>query len=580
MNFLSHVICVILQVLCISVQVTQSCTNIIVTPSASSDGSIFISYNVDDTAKMGLLYHYPAMTTNETGMREIYEWDTGAHLGQIPEANVTYNVVGNCNEYGLCIGETTWNDQNNGTVQEGAILDYGSLIYVTLQRTKTSREAIHTITDLLDMFGYASPAGETFSIADRITSEAWLMELVGRRDTKKGAVYVAQRIPDGMIAAHANLGRITTFPRNDPDNCIYLKDVVELAREWGLYNGTDEDFSFSGAFNPVTPQSARYGDARVWAIYSALSSDETFESSYLDYAMGRNLSNRMPLWIKPKVKVSFEIVRDLMANHYEDTELDTRKYVASGIFDAPYRPRPYTWDYEGQEYVNERTIGVEKTAWNFIAHIRPFMPVALSAVLWFGADDSSTSPRFPVYSSSTELSSAYYGKGPQDGVMQPLMTADITKAFWVQNMVSNFVYFRYKDAYPVLKKELDNVHRKFIVTLGLIDKEAFQLYNDGSVNEAIKKVTEFGVNAGDHMHAQWLQFYWNLFAQFRDYVIMSYDDKNAGCGCTTNYVGYDDEWKERIVVESGDHFKISNAGESNSRSLTSGWKDEYVDANL
>jgi dipeptidase len=229
---------------------------------------------------MGMLYHYPAMKTNETGvMREIYSWDTGAYLGQIPEAKVTYNVVGNCNEYGHCIGETTWADEFGEEVK-GAILDYGSLIYVTLQRAKTSREAIHTIVDLLEMFGYASRAGETFSIADRITDEAWLMEFVGRKDKKKGVVYVARRIPDGMVAAHANLPRITTFPRNDPDDCIYLKDVVELAREWGLYNGSDEAFSFSDTFNPLKPENVRYGDARVWALYSALSSDDSFESTY------------------------------------------------------------------------------------------------------------------------------------------------------------------------------------------------------------------------------------------------------------------------------------------------------------
>jgi len=359
-----------------------------------------------------------------------------------------------------------------------------------------------------------------------------------------------------MIAAHANLARITTFPRNDPDNCIYTEDVIELARKWNLYDGPDDDFSFSDVFNPVTPESARYGDARVWALYSALTSDEEFESTYLDYAMGRNLSKRMPLWIKPKSKVSLDDVRELMANHYEGTALDSRKYVAAGIFEAPYRPRPYTWYYEGEQYVNERSVAVEKTGWNFIAQIRPFMPIEISTVLWFGVDDSSTSPRFPVYSSSTKLSSAYYGRGKQDGVFPPLMTLDMTKAFWVQNMVSNFVYFRYKDAYPMLKEELDRVHKKFINELRMVDEDALRIYENGSIDDAIRKVTDYGIQAGDEMHSHWLQFYGVLFAKFRDFVIMKPDDKNPNGGCVTYEVGYDDKWKERIVFESGDHFRL------------------------
>jgi dipeptidase len=556
MNIFSHALCFILQVLFVKVLLTSSCTNLIVTPGASSDGSILLAYNADDSEMMGTLYHYPARTANVSGvMREIYSWDTGAYLGEIPEAKVTYNVVGNCNEYGLCIGETTWADEFGEEVK-GAILDYGSLIYVTLQRVKTSRKAIHTIVDLLETFGYASQAGETFSIADRITGEAWLMEFVGRGDEKKGVVYVARKIPDGMVAAHANLPRITTIPRNDPDNCIYSEDVVDLAREWGLYDGTDEDFSFSDTFNPLTPKMARFGDARVWALYSALSSDEAFEESYLDYAMGRNLSKRMPLWIKPKMNVSLDDVRELMANHYEDTALDSRKDVASGIFEAPYRPRPLSWYYKGQPYVNERTVATATTGWNLIAQIRLFMPVELSTVLWFGVDDSSTSPRFPVYSSSTRLSSAYYGKGEQDGVLQPVMSLDMTKAFWVQNMVSNFVYFRYKDAYPVLKKELDSVHKDFSNKLRQMDEEALLLYNNGTVDDAIEKVTEFGVNAGDSLHEHWIQFYGVLFVQFRDFVTMKHHDKNSGCGCKASTAGYDEIWKERIVRDSGDHFKI------------------------
>jgi len=541
----------------------QSCTNVIVTSGASSDGSLFLAYNADDASLMGMLYHYPAKVHNQTAgtttMRKIYNWDGGGYLGEIVEANITYNVVGNCNEHGLCIGETTWDDQGwSQVLQDGAILDYGSLIYVTLQRAKTSREAIRIMSELVDEYGYAS-SGESFSIVDRIASEAWIMEMIGRGKTKKGAVFVARRIPDGMITAHANLARITTFPRNDPDNCIYSRDVVDLARELDLYHGSDEDFSFSDTYNRVTAESARYGDARVWAIFSELSSDETFQKAYLDYAMGRNLTKRMPLWILPKAKVALNKVRELMANHYEGTPLDSRKYAASGIFEAPYKPRPSPWIYEGQKYVNERTISVEKTSWNFIAQIRPHMPIALSTILWFAVDDSGTAPRIPVFSSSIRLSAAYYGKGPQDGVWQPVMKLDMTKAFWVQNMVSNFVYYRYKDAYPVLKKELDIIQLNFNIQLQNADKEALRLYENNAVQEALEKVTEFGVHAGDKMHSRWLEFYGELFVRFRDYVTMDLDEADLNCGCVEKHVGYDEHWKERIVSESGDHFKIGTS---------------------
>lgn len=258
----------------------------------------------------------------------------------------------------------------------------------------------------------------------------------------------------------------------------------------------------------------------------------------------------MPLWSKPKSKVSLDDVRELMANHFEGTELDSRKYIASGIFEAPYRPRPQTWGYKGECYVNERTIAIKKTGFNFIEQISLSMPIELSAVLSFAVDDSSTTPRFPVYSSSTRRSTHYYGVSLQDEVRQPLVTLDTTKAFWVQNMVSNFVYYHYKDAYPVLKRELDYVQKVFTIKLALMDEEALSLYKNGDIEEAIRKVTDFGVHAGDTMHAHWLHFYGILFVRLHDYVIMSHKEDNAGCGCTTIYSPYDDEWKERIVAES------------------------------
>ena len=258
----------------------------------------------------------------------------------------------------------------------------------------------------------------------------------------------------------------------------------------------------------------------------------------------------MPLWSKPKSKVSLDDVRELMANHFKGTELDSRKYIASGIFEAPYRPRPQTWGYKGECYVNERTIAIKKTGFNFIEQISLSMPIELSAVLSFAVDDSSTTPRFPVYSSSTRFSTHYYGVSLQDEVRQPLKHLTRPKHSGFKTLVSNFVYYHYKDAYPVLKRELDYVQKVFTIKLALMDEEALSLYKNGDIEEAIRKVTDFGVHAGDTMHAHWLHFYGILFVRLHDYVIMSHKEDNAGCGCTTIYSPYDDEWKERIVAES------------------------------
>ena len=435
-------------------------------------------------------------------------------------------------------------------------MDYGSLIYITLQRSKTAREAIHTMVELMDKYGYASE-GESFSIADR-AGEVWIMEVIGRGTSygKVGAVWVARRVPPGYVTAHANQARIRTFPRDDPDHCLYADDVVDVAIHYGLFS-VDEDpsiFSFSDIYCPVSFNTARLSEARVWSVFSAIADDSgNFQQQYLDYATGRDISNRMPLWIQPYKKLSLMDLMAVMNSHYEGTELDSSVDVGAGLYNAPYRPRPLEWSYKGETYHNERTIGVQQTGWNFVAQIRPYMPPELSAITWFAVDDSSTAPRVPIYGSSRRISAAYYGVGAQDGVRESLLDFDLTKAFWVQNMVSNFAYSRWSDIYPILRAKIDGIHEAFIETISKVDKEALDIYNTKGVQESIDYVTDHGVAVADKLHADWFKFYGELFARFRDFFdIVPSDDEKGRCDVKED--GIDDVWKKRVVDETGDHY--------------------------
>jgi len=413
---------------------TLACTNLIVTAGASFDNTTMVAYNADSGNLIGYLYHYQASKNNLNMNRKVYDWDSGKYLGIIPEAEITYNVVGNTNEYGLTIAETTFGGIDVG-VQDGAVLDYGSLIYITLQRSKTVREAINTMSTLMQDYGYASE-GESFSLAG--PTEVWIMEVIGKGSHGKGAVWVAKKIPNGMIAAHSNQARITTFPRDTPQESLYSSDVVDFAKHiLKVYKSAEDDphdlrFSFSDVYNPVSFMSARASEARTWALFSMLGDDPKFMETYKDYASGQNLMNRMPLYMKPRKLLSFEDVSFAMSNHFEDTPLEFDSDVGAGVYNTPYRARPLTWKYKGKTYLNERAIATQQTGWSFIAEIKSNFPRDCSSILWFSVDDSSTSPRFPVYSCSTRVSDAYGGLGTQDGVAAPLLHFDLGKAFWVQ----------------------------------------------------------------------------------------------------------------------------------------------------
>jgi dipeptidase len=485
------------------------------------------------------------------------------HLGEIPQVNQTFNVVGNGNERGLVIGESTFGGVQELVHQPGAVIDYGSLIYLTLQRATTAKEAIHTMADLMDTYGYYSQ-GESISIADA-TGQVWIMEVIGRGDTygKKGAVWVAQQLPDGYMTAHANQARITTFRRDDPEHSLFAPDVVDVAVHYGLYGAEQDplDFSFSDVYDPVGFTTARFSEARVWSIFSQVADEDgSFQVKYQDYASGRDLKERMPLFIKPYKKLSAFDVMNLMNSHYEGTELDSSRDVGAGTFETPHRPRPLTWEYQGKTYHNERNVATERTGWNFVAQIRPFLPRELAVLIWFAVDDSSTSPRVPIYASSTAIAEPYAGKGTQDGVPGPMLKFNMKKAFWVQNMVSNLVYWRWKDAYPMVRKKIDDIHAEFVKEIKQSDVTALALYQNDSPEAAVDFVTKHGVAAGETLHETWLDFYGELFVRFRDFSTIVPNEEDTRCGCEVQQPGMSESTKKRIVMETGTHYEVGSGG--------------------
>lgn len=534
---------------------TDACTNILVTRGASTEETNMVSYNADSASLYGSLYHYPATRENaESMMRDVYEWDTGKYLGKIPEVSNTHNVVGNVNEVGLSISETTFGGVESLCSQSKAIIDYGSLIYLTLQRASNAREAVHTMDQLMQDYGYYSE-GESFSIAD--DKEIWIMEVIGKGENEKGSVWVARKIPDGMVSSHANQARITTFPKNDPDTALYAHDVIDFARDYGLYDDTDDDdnFSFSDTYDPVTFEGARFCEGRVWSFFSSVLGTE-FEHEYLDYVSGHNLTNRMPLFVTPPEKISLSDVFGHMRNHFEETGLDFRGDSGAGQYNLPYRFRPLTWAVDSQPnktYVNERSIGTQQTGWNYVAQIRPAMPKELQALLWFGVDDSATTVRFPVYGSATRLPASFEGKGAQDGVVPPMMSFDLKQAFYVFNLAANWAYSRWSDIYPVMLEQIVAEESQFQVAAQKMDAVALAAMKTDK-KQAIELISDFGIEMGDGLTQRWFEFFGQLFVRFRDGYDITEKEGDPECGCEVGGDGYPSQTYERIVAETGDHY--------------------------
>lgn len=536
-----------------------ACTNFLVTRGASVDGSTMVTYAADSHTLYGELYFTPAADHKAGEMLDIYEWDTGKYLGKIEQIPHTYSVVGNMNEHQLAIGETTYGGRSELGNQPGAIMDYGSLIYVTLQRAKTAREAIQVMAGLVEKYGYYS-SGESFSIADK--EEVWIMEMIGKGEGEKGAVWVALKIPDGYISGHANQARITTFPLDDEENCLYSADVISFAKEKGWYDGKAKDFSFSDVYAPVDFGAARFCEARVWAGFNKVT--EGMEA-HTQYAMGNVeqgkhgfASNRMPLWIKPDKKLSVADVMDMMRDHYEGTPMDMTTDLGAGPYQLPYRWRPLTWEVNSEAFCNERAISTQQTGFSFVSQSRADLPDPIGGILWFGVDDTYSTCYVPMYCGITEVPETFaVGNGD-------LLTYSESSAFWAFNMVSNFAYLRYSDMIKDVIEVQQELEGDFIAKTGAIDAAALSLWNNGEEAMAIDFLTNYSANAANNTTKRWKELANYLLIKYKDGNIMKEKDgvferTETGMPAFPDQPGYPEQWYQSVVKQAGEKLKVTGS---------------------
>lgn len=492
----------------------------------------------------------------------VREWDTGKILGEIPEVAHTYSVVGNMNEHQLLIGESTYGGRSE-LVDTTGMIDYGSLMYIALQRAKTAREAIAVMAELVENYGYYS-SGESISIAD--PNEVWYLEIIGKgtkmvydKKTKtsynanKGAVWVAVRIPDGAISAHANQARITTFELNDPENCVYSKDVISFARQMGYFDGEDKDFSFSDTYAPLEFSGMRGCEARVWSVFRKVKSGM---DKYADYAKGHNPNNRMPLWVFPEHKVDVKEVAEFMRDHYEGTELDMTCDLGAGGNKLPYRWRPMSFNVGENEYTNERAIATQQTGWWYVGECRSWLPDPIGGVLWFGCDDTATSPLTPFYCGINRIPKAYQvGNGD--------MTNWAESAFWIQNRVSNFTYLRYNHIFGDVKRSMNRFENACFEEQPAIDVAAKMLY-EKNPERAIEFLTDYSCNTATKLYNTWVDLDKYLLVKYIDGNTKKEDSEgkftdngsNYNIPAMPNFPGYSEEWKKMVEADAGERLKV------------------------
>lgn len=519
-----------------------ACSNLIVGKKASVDGSVMVSYNADDYGMFGHLCHYPAGTHPKGTMRQIYDWDSGVYHGEIEEAPVTYNVIGNINEFQLSIGETTYGGREE-MVDSTGILDYGSLIYVTLQRAKTAREAISVMTSLVEKYGYNSE-GETFSICD--PNEAWIMEMQGTGAGSKGVVWVAMRIPDDAICAHANQSRIGKFNMKDKKNVLYSKNVISYARKMGWFNGKDSEFSWKNTYAFPDFSGRRFCDARVWSFFNHYADD--FDR-YLPWALGKDKdAEDMPLWIVPNRKLSVADVENGMRDHYEGTALalDTTS-IGGGVYEMPYRPTPLTFTVDGKQYFNERPISTQQTAFTFVSQLRSWLPREIGGVLWFGNDDANMVAYTPVYCGNTVQPACYNTKGAD------AVTFSSDNAFWLCNMVSNMVYPRYSQLFPELKAVRDSLETSYFANQTSIEKQAADLYQTDKA-AALKLLNNYSNTKADEMLVSWKRLATRIIVKYNDMAVKK--EKDGKLLQSVTRPGYPASFGRKLVKETGDWYAV------------------------
>lgn len=524
----------------------EACTNFIVGKKASADGSVMCTYNADDYGMFINLCHYPAAKHSKGEMRKVYDWDTNKYYGEIPEAAETYNVIGNINEYQVTIGETTYGGLEE-MVDTTGILDYGSLIYIALQRSKTAREAIHVMTTLANTYGYNSE-GETFTICD--PNEAWIMEMMGKGPGSKGVVWVAIRIPDDAICAHANQSRIGKFNMKDKENVLYSKDVIKFARKQGWFTGKDADFSWKNIYAKPDFSGRRYCDARVWSFFNHYKD----MSKYLPWALGKDENAEdMPLWIIPNRKVSVHDLENDMRDHYENTPLalDSTS-IGGGIWQMPYRPTPLEFTVDGKKYFNERPTSTQQTAFSYISQMRSWLPREIGGVLWFGNDDGNMVAYTPVYCCSTVQPKCYNTPGAD------ALNFSMDNAYWVCNWVSNMVYPRYSMLFPNLKEVRDSLERSYFELQPQVEAKAAQLYAV-SPAKAQKYLNDYTIEKAQQMLARWRQLATCLIVKYNDMTVKP--EKNGkfvrtpeGIGARVSRPGFPTPFAKQLVKQTGDKY--------------------------
>ena len=528
-----------------------ACTNFIVTKGASTDGSVMVTYAADSHQLYGALYKHNGGKQKSKTLA-VNEWDTGRYIGPIEQIATTYSTVGNMNEHSLIITETTYGGRHELEDPKGGI-DYGSLIYITLQRAKTAREAIDVIVNLANTYGYAS-SGESFSIADK--NEAWIMELIGKgsklddkgNNTRKGIVWVARRIPDGYVSGHANQARITTFPLNDKENCLYASDVISFAREMGYFNGKDEEFSFCDAYAPLDFGGLRGCEARVWAFFRTVAEGM---DQYTDYAMGHNPSNRMPLWVKPSQKVSPKQVFDAMRDHYEGTPMDMTTDIGAGGSGCPYRWRPMYFKVDGVEYCNERATATQQTGFWLCGQARE----GKTGILWFGTDDAATSPLTPIYCNTTEVP---WCLDEKNGSM---LHYSPTSMFWVTNRIAQLAYLRYDVVGKRVRQEVDKWENDKLTEVEKFDAKLAGL----SAKKAQKLQTTYSTVTAQNLFEKWDSLDKYLLVKYIDGNVKAENEKgfiDNGNGCNIpdkiEQPGYSEKWKRAVAADNGEVLKVVN----------------------
>ena len=525
-----------------------SCTNFIVGKKASADGSVFCTYNADDYGMFIGLAHYPAGKHTKGEMRDIIDWDTHKYHGKIPEAPETYNVIGNMNEFQVTIAETTYGGREE-MVDPTGLIDYGSLIYIALQRSKNAREAIKVMTTLAQTYGFCSE-GETFTICD--PNEAWIMEMQGKGPGSKNVVWVAQRIPDNAICAHANQSRIGKFNMNDKYNVMYAKDVIKFARAKGWFTGNDKDFSWKQVYATPNFEGRRFCDARVWAFFNRFK--KGFER-YLPWALGKDKdAEDMPLWVIPDKKLSIQDVQQAMRDHYEGTPLalDSTS-IGGGVWQMPYRPTPLIFSCNGKKYFNERPVSTQQTAFSFVSQMRDWLPRQIGGILWFGNDDGNMVAYTPIYCGNTVQPECYNTPGAD------AVTFSMNNAYWVCNWVSNMVYPRYSLMFPSLKQVRDSLEQNYFANQKEIESKALELYSSDRA-EALKFLNNYSNEKAQQMLSRWKDLAFYLIVKYNDMIVKpdangQFQRTPEGLGANVSRPGFPESFRKRLVEETGSKYE-------------------------